>query len=741
MSLFRLVSCHPGSDVPELHHPPYVRSMRWLSARMRRQHGYAFGVLVGWVLTASSPAQEPWVDSLKRELRGTHDATARLHLLNSIAGSNDDATSETYSRATMTLADSLLANGHPADTTVLRDKVGALLNLSYYLSLYGQQDSAIAFCQHALGIGERIGDKGLIANAERMMAVPLGRAGRIDEAIEHGMHAIGLQEELKDTLGIAKSSVALGLLYRQTGNDPVALDWFMRAQRSFEQLHDDNNTAIALVNIANVQLNFGEGDSALAVYAQALMKYRKVGNAWGMAQTYSNMAQTRSELQRYDEALKDCADGLAIAEPANDRYNMGALYRDIGLVRERQGRYEDALTGYAKAMRIIREVNDPGNLVSTLTGMARSHLALGHVKEALSAALEAEHNMATAQPLGRSEVMSVLSAIYARTGDKDRELSYYRRYIALQDTVKNEENSRKVMQTFFRAEYDKRTAALKEEQQRKEALAQAELDKQKLMRNAYAVAGVLLLALVFLLFYRYRLKRRAHRELEGENRMISEEKERSDELLLNILPGDVADELKAKGEAQARDIDEVSILFTDFKGFTAMGEQLTAQELVAEINVCFKAFDGIIGRHGVEKIKTIGDAYMAAGGLTAGSANAARGTVSAALEMQEFMHRYKAQRDALGQPAFEMRVGIHTGPVVAGIVGVKKFAYDIWGDTVNIASRMESSGAVGEVNISESTYMLVKTAPGLSFTSRGKVEAKGKGAMEMFFVHRTNGDV
>ncbi len=157
-----------------------------------------------------------------------------------------------------------------------------------------------------------------------------------------------------------------------------------------------------------------------------------------------------------------------------------------------------------------------------------------------------------------------------------------------------------------------------------------------------------------------------------------------------------------------------------------------------ELNTCFKAFDGIITARGIEKIKTIGDAYMCAGGLPVPSSSTPAGVVQAALEMQAFMIARKKERDAQGKPAFEMRVGIHTGPVVAGIVGVKKFAYDIWGDTVNTASRMECSGEVGQVNISESTYALVKDEPGLVFTSRGKVQAKGKGEMEMYFVTRTH---
>jgi class 3 adenylate cyclase len=217
---------------------------------------------------------------------------------------------------------------------------------------------------------------------------------------------------------------------------------------------------------------------------------------------------------------------------------------------------------------------------------------------------------------------------------------------------------------------------------------------------------------------------------------LQAEKDRSENLLLNILPEEIAQELKEKGKADARDFEMASILFTDFKDFTEQSVKLSASDLVSEINNCFEAFDGIMEKYGIEKIKTIGDAYMAAGGLPVPTDESVKNTVLAALEMQAYISNRKAENDAQNKPAFEMRVGIHTGPVVAGIVGVKKFQYDIWGDTVNTASRMESAGEVGKVNLSQATYDLLKDEPDFAFESRGKIEAKGKGEVEMYFVER-----
>lgn len=223
--------------------------------------------------------------------------------------------------------------------------------------------------------------------------------------------------------------------------------------------------------------------------------------------------------------------------------------------------------------------------------------------------------------------------------------------------------------------------------------------------------------------------------IQNEQIRIKAERDKTDELLLNILPFDVVRELKEKGYSDARDYERASILFTDFKEFTQASALLTAKELVKEIDACFKAFDNICEKYSIEKIKTIGDAYMAAGGLSDREKDSANQTTKAALEMQTFLVKRREEHLRLGKVAFQMRIGIHTGPVVAGIVGLKKFQYDVWGDTVNTAARIESAGEEDKVNISHSTYRLIQDEPHFTFEPRGMVNVKGKGDVRMYFVH------
>lgn len=258
------------------------------------------------------------------------------------------------------------------------------------------------------------------------------------------------------------------------------------------------------------------------------------------------------------------------------------------------------------------------------------------------------------------------------------------------------------------------------------------LDLQKSERNLFISLAAILGLLAFGLFNRYSYTRRQNDILAEKNKIIEEERKRSERLLLNILPAAVAEELKERGKADAREYSEVTVLFTDFVGFSNIASKMDPEKLVEDLDYCFQSFDKIIEKYQLEKIKTIGDSYMCAGGIPSPDPDHPRRIVQAALEIQSFLRAWKEEKEQKNELYFEARIGIHTGPVVAGVVGKKKFAYDIWGSTVNIAARMETSSEKGQINISSTTYAKVKDFFKCSY--RGKIPAKNVGDIDMYYV-------
>lgn len=223
-------------------------------------------------------------------------------------------------------------------------------------------------------------------------------------------------------------------------------------------------------------------------------------------------------------------------------------------------------------------------------------------------------------------------------------------------------------------------------------------------------------------------------QLRKINQQLDHSLGEADRLLRNILPATVAEELKKDGSTLPISYKFVTVMFTDFVNFTQIAENMGAEELVSELDKCFSYFDQVCDNYRLEKLKTIGDSYMCAGGIPTPNRTNAVDAVLAALEIQAFMKQMGELKQMAGEPFWHLRLGINSGPLVAGVIGEKKFTYDVWGDTVNVASRMESSGENERVNISRNTYEMVKDFFDCEY--RGKVEAKNKGQVDMFFVQR-----
>lgn len=275
--------------------------------------------------------------------------------------------------------------------------------------------------------------------------------------------------------------------------------------------------------------------------------------------------------------------------------------------------------------------------------------------------------------------------------------------------------------------------------QQKQVIAMKDQQSKAFRTRMYTLAALGMLIMIIITgswFYARRLNRELgeqNEKIENQNQEIQSERNRAERLLLNILPAAIAYELKEKGAATPQHYDAVSVLFTDFEGFTAIASTMPPAEVVRELNECFVKFDEIAEKYNLEKIKTIGDSYMCAGGLPVANQTHPTDSVNAGREILAFIDARNKKLTAQGKPAWPIRIGIHTGELVAGVVGSKKFAYDIWGDTVNVASRMESNSEAGQINISEATYQLVNDHFKCKF--RGEIDVKNKGKMGMYIVN------
>ena len=310
--------------------------------------------------------------------------------------------------------------------------------------------------------------------------------------------------------------------------------------------------------------------------------------------------------------------------------------------------------------------------------------------------------------------------IHKEKGDSKNAILFLEKFVGLNDSLYGQNARGKIEGIAIKQRDEIANAQLQ--------LKDAEVSQQRIYSYA-ALAGILLITLLLLFVFKN------YRNQKKSTEIIIHEKQRSEDLLLNILPAEMAEELKANGVTKAKAFTMVTVMFTDFKDFTGISEKVSAELLVDEIHHCFSAFDLIIQKYKIEKIKTIGDAYMCASGLPVPSYTHASDMIHAAIEFQHFMEERKKEKELRGEIPFLLRIGIHTGPVVAGIVGIKKYAYDIWGDTVNLAARMEQNSESGKINISGSTYELVKGK--FTCVHRGKIQAKNKGEIDMYFVNHS----
>jgi class 3 adenylate cyclase/Tfp pilus assembly protein PilF len=545
------------------------------------------------------------------------------------------------------------------------------------------------------------------------------------EALDYYRQSLKFFKKINDNVGIASIYSNIGTVYYEQGDDVKALDNYLESLKFAEASKNKLRMLTTLNNVGAVYANKPATlDKALQYYLKALPICEELDRKGELGAICVNIGDIYSEKRDIAKAMFYFDKALKVY--GNSEGSMNA-YNAIGKLYTRDGKLDRALQNHNKALTLAQKLDIKPSIIKSLVGLGNAYEKSGDYKNAIVDFKKAE---APALELNANsdlkDIYEGLSVSYAKSSDYRNAFRYQSLFSNFKDTMYNIANDKKLGTLQFDFDLQKKEGEISLLTKDK-ALREADLRRQKLARNALGAGLGLVLLIAVLIFKNYREKVKT-------NKILDHQKVQIENLLLNILPAEVAKELQQNGQATPRNFESVSVMFTDFRSFTVIADNMTPQDLVEELNRCFIAFDHIIGKYNLEKIKTIGDAYMCAGGIPTPDSRHAYNMVKASLEIQEYITQNNKRKEQLGLESWDLRVGLHVGPIVAGVVGKRKYAYDIWGSTVNIASRMESNGEPGRVNISASTYELVKDEFECSY--RGKIYAKNVGEIDMYFVEK-----
>ena len=559
------------------------------------------------------------------------------------------------------------------------------------MSAYGQRnyEDAKQYYEQAKTIREELNDVEGLAVVHAKLGNTKLYSGNYGEALVHYANAISIREQLNDTIGAADLYTNSGIIHGFQGNHSHALKSHLKALKTYEHANDVNRIASSSNNIGLIYLEQKNYDEALKMFERALEIRKEKNDLKSVSDLLNNIGLVYGEENKLHEALEYYQQAQRLREKLGDKAKLGSSYSSIGKVYKELGQMSIAIGYYETAFDLFKQSNERRGLVQSYVNLGEIYLAkqdFDKAKEFLENAVKSAIETGLKNQL--REAFEMLSTVHALQKNFEKAYECYVEFTAVDKEISNADTSKQIAQMTMRHEIEQ-----------KEQEAEIERIKNVELKKAYD--------------------------------SLEDEKRRSENLLHNILPVEVADEIKRNGKSEARFYESVSVLFCDIVGFTKISETLSPQQLISSVDECYCKFDEIVEKHGIEKIKVIGDSYMCAGGVPVANDTHALDIILAAFEMRDFTLQFSERQKRKGLPEFHFRFGINTGALVTGIVGAKKFAYDLWGDTVNVAARMEQNSEASKVNISGSTYTLVKDK--INCIPRGKIQAKNKGEIDMFF--------
>lgn len=519
-------------------------------------------------------------------------------------------------------------------------------------------------------------------------------------------------EEANDLQGKAYATSNLGAVYDALGNYDLALENYLEAARINESLANKDEMATNYNNIGTIHASQDNFDTAFQYYTKAITLFEEVESKEGLAYTFNNLGQFFARYNYHDEAYGFYLKALRLNIELDHKSDLADSFNNIASVFEIKENYSKATEYYENALGIYQELDNLKGAINVTNNLGTIEYKRKDYERALelhTSAFEASKTLQYNEGLEAS--IFNLSMDYEALGMTTEAIDYKSLYIELQKMIFSEEQNENIANAQIVYETEKKDAEIEQK-------SQAIKEQEARVKRQLIIIGIAVVIIFVVTFLGY---------------LIYKERQRSEKLLLNILPKKVADDLKIYGKTEPENFENCSIYFSDIVSFTSTSENLDPKYLIEELSDMFTTFDGIMESYGCERIKTIGDAYMAVSGMPVPNENHAENMIDASLDILDALK----ERGEKSEINWRIRIGVNSGKIVGGVVGVKKYLYDVFGDTINTASRMESNSEPMRLNISPSTYEMVKGKTNkYVFTEREAIEVKGKGQLKMYFVDR-----
>lgn len=576
-------------------------------------------------------------------------------------------------------------------------------------------DSSIHFAKEAVATAKGIDDKEREAYMLKNVGIGYYYKGDFVKTLEYWEESLLTFKNIRNLKGESNLLGNIGAVYNSTGDYEKAIDYHLRCLRIAEENKDEFRMATALQNIGAVYSNMEDFEESEKYYNRAIILCEKIGYEKCMGIVSMNLSEVYRVQGDVTKAAVNINKSKAIFEKLNDPSLPEAMIATAFLAVE-QGDYEEAILESNRAHELSRENGSKAFMQRAKITLGLAYNGLGRHNLAKEAFIEATIiGEGIGDNLDLQTAYEGLVIAYTGLGMPSKIVEIQEKLIELNKQIYDNEKDRNIANLQLSFDLEKKESQI--------ALLNADIEKANLQRNFFLAMAGLFLLVAGGGISRYLFVRRT-------NKIITDERNKSDQLLLNILPEDTAKELKNKGSVIPKKYDHTTVLFTDFVGFTKEASDLEPEDLVRSIDYYFKYFDKIIQNHKLEKIKTIGDAYMCVGGLPKKNTTNTLDAVLAAQKMLKFVKDI-GHNPPEGITPFKIRIGINSGPLVAGVVGTRKFQYDIWGNTVNVASRMESNCEPNQINVSENVFNQVKDQ--IPFKYRGEIQVKNMGEMKMYY--------